>query len=48
MTKHLWCWGDIISPELADKAMCAEAVRADGRTKRADNAQAADPKKVPA
>jgi hypothetical protein len=27
MTKHLWCWGDIINPDLADKALCAEQAR---------------------
>lgn len=44
MTRHQWCWGDIISPELADKALCAEAARAKGRTNRAENAHAAEPK----
>lgn len=34
MTKHLWCWGDIINPELAEKALCAEAEREKGRTGR--------------
>ena len=31
MTKQLWCWGDIISPELADKALCAEQRRAEAK-----------------
>lgn len=39
MTKHLWCWGDIISPELADKALCAEEARDKGRSVRHANDQ---------
>lgn len=37
MTKQLWCWGDIISPELADKALCAEQAREESRARKHAN-----------
>ncbi|MFN4114053.1 MAG: hypothetical protein ACK4GD_08940 [Sphingomonadaceae bacterium] len=37
MTKHVWCWGDIINPELADKALCAEAARSERRSNKSAN-----------
>lgn len=37
MTKHLWCWGDIISADLADKAVCAEQRRAAIKAEKAAN-----------
>ncbi|WP_324261395.1 hypothetical protein U4960_14910 [Altererythrobacter sp. H2] len=27
MAKHVWCWGDIINPDLADRALCADRER---------------------
>lgn len=46
MTKHLWCWGDIINPDLADKALCAEKAREQGRADLLRNERDHDP--VPA
>lgn len=37
MTKHLWCWGDIINPDLADKALCAEEARTKSRASKHAN-----------
>lgn len=49
MTKHLWCWGDIINPELAEKALCAEAARDKGRIgKHANDAHDVKPDPVAA
>lgn len=48
MTKHLWCWGDIISPELAEKALCAEAERDKARTGRHGSVSNPTPDPVPA
>ena len=49
MTKHLWCWGDIINHELADKALCAEAEREAGRArKHANDSREAKPDPVAA
>lgn len=40
MTKHLWCWGDIINPDLADQALYAEQRRAEAKAGKTGMARA--------
>lgn len=42
VTSHLWCWSDIVNPQLVEQALADDERRARRRLEKASNDPAAD------